>query len=59
MNSNKELSSNEAKKETPVIYIESNGIKITITFSEKSGESNVKERILELLTDSYEKRICE
>ena len=47
----------DKKKETPVIRQESNGVKITITFSEKTGEGNVKERILDMLTVAYEKRI--
>ena len=47
----------DKKEETPVIRHESNGVKITITFTEKTGEGNVKERILDVLTGAYEKRI--
>ena len=47
----------DKKKEIPVIRHEDNGVKITITFTEKTGEGNVKERILDMLTGAYEKRI--
>ncbi len=47
------------KKESPVIHMESNGVKITITFAEKTGERSVKDTILDMLTNAYEKRIRE
>ena len=47
----------DKKEETPVIWHEGNSVKITITFTEKTGEGNVKERILDVLTGAYEKRI--
>ena len=40
----------DKKEETPVIRHEGNGVKITITFAEKTREENVKERILDMLT---------
>ena len=49
----------DQKKESPVIHRESNGVKITITFSEKTGEGSVKDTILDMLTNAYEKRIRE
>lgn len=49
----------DQKKESPVIHRESNGVKITITFAEKTGEGRVKDTILDMLTNAYEKRIRE
>ncbi len=49
----------DQKNETPVIRRESNGVKITITFAEKTGEGSVKDTILDMLTNAYEKRIRE
>ena len=47
----------DQKTEAPVIHWEHNGVEITITFAEKPGDNNVKDRILDLLMDAYEKRI--
>jgi hypothetical protein len=49
----------DQKKDSPVIHRESNGVKITITFAEKTGEGSVKDTILDMLTNAYEKRIRE
>ena len=49
----------DQKKDSPVIHRESNGVKITITFAGKTGEGSVKDTILDMLTNAYEKRIRE
>lgn len=49
----------DQKKDSHVIHRESNGVKITITFAEKTGEGSVKNTILDMLTNAYEKRIRE
>lgn len=49
----------DQKKDSPVIHRESNGVKIIITFAEKTGEGRVKDTILDMLTNAYEKRIRE
>lgn len=49
----------DQKKDSPVIHRESNGVKITITFAEKTGEERVKDTILDMLMNAYEKRIRE
>ncbi len=49
----------EQKTETPVLHRKSNGVEITITFAEKPGDKNVKNIILDMLMDAYEKRIRE
>jgi len=47
----------EFKEKSPVIQIEQNGVSVTVTFAETTGERSTKETILELLTNAYEKRI--
>lgn len=49
----------DQKKDSPVIHREGNGVKITITFAGKTGERSVKDTILDMLTNAYEKRIRE
>jgi len=49
----------DQKKDSPVIHRESNGVKITITFAGKTGEGSVKDTVLDMLTNAYEKRIRE
>ena len=53
------ITATDQKKESPVIHRESNGVKITITFAGKTGEGSVKDTILDMLTNAYEKRIRE
>ena len=47
----------EFKEKSPVIQIEQNGVSVTVTFAETTGERSIKKTILELLTNAYEKRI--
>lgn len=47
----------ESKEKSPVIQIEQNGVSVTVTFAETTGERSTKETILELLTGAYENRL--
>ena len=47
----------ESKEKSPVFQMEQNGVSVTVTFAETTGERSTKETILELLTNAYEKRI--
>lgn len=41
----------------PVLKTEENGIKITISFCEEPKHSDLKKRIVDLLTSAYETRV--
>jgi hypothetical protein len=41
----------------PVLRTEENGVKITISFCEEPKHSDLKKRIVDLLTSAYETRV--
>ena len=41
----------------PVLKTEENGVKITISFCEEPRHSDLKKRIVDLLTSAYETRV--
>ena len=41
----------------PVLRTEENGVKITISFCEEPKHSDLKKRIVDLLTSAYENRV--
>jgi hypothetical protein len=41
----------------PVLKTEENGVKITISFCEEPKHSDLKKRIVDLLTSAYETRV--
>ena len=41
----------------PVLKTEENGVKITISFCEEPKHSDLKKRIVDLLTSAYENRV--
>lgn len=41
----------------PVIKMEDNGVKITISFSDKPKNTDLKSIIVDLLTSAYENRV--
>ena len=41
----------------PILKMENNGVKITISFSDKPKNTNLKQTIVELLTSAYENRV--
>lgn len=41
----------------PILKTEENGVKITISFSEKPKNTELKETIVDLLTSAYENRV--
>lgn len=41
----------------PVLKMEENGVKITISFCEEPKHSDLKKRIVDLLTSAYETRV--
>ena len=47
------------KPESPIIRTEYNGVQVTITFDETSGDKNIKQIIMDILTRAYERRITE
>lgn len=43
----------------PVLKVEDNGVKISISFADAPKCSNLKETIIDLLTSSYEQKLLE
>ena len=41
----------------PILKMEDNGVKITISFSEKPKNADLKQTIVDLLTSAYENRV--
>ena len=41
----------------PVLKMEDNGVNITISFSDKPQNANLKQTIIDLLTSAYESRV--
>lgn len=41
----------------PILKMEDNGVKITISFSEKPKNTDLKQNIVDLLTSAYENRV--
>ena len=45
------------KDQNPVLKMEENGVKITISFSDKPKNTDLKQTIVDLLTSAYETRV--
>lgn len=41
----------------PILKMEENGVKITISFSEKPKNTDLKRTIIDLLTSAYEQKV--
>lgn len=41
----------------PILKMEDNGVKITISFSDKPKNTNLKQTIVDLLTSAYEQKV--
>ena len=44
---------------TPILKMEDNGVKLTISFSDAPKCSNLKQTIIDLLTSAYEQKVLE
>ncbi len=44
---------------SPVIHTEYNGVQVTITFDESAGDKDIKQVIMDILTNAYENRLVE
>lgn len=44
---------------TPILKMEDNGVKLTISFSDTPKCSNLKQTIVDLLTSAYEQKVLE
>ena len=48
----------EYENNKPVLKFDINGIPVTMGFSDKVPESNVKKDVLDIITEQYKSKVC-